>query len=140
MFRLVLFVFSFLILFLFFSIASAPNAVINDFSIENLPETRGSCSVCHLPQFIDEIRVRKIIKHGAFGRIGSKLYANYHLHCFAQERSKLGWFGSADQLPGFENLSPQQQRMAEENVPEIAGINDSSIFFFTLQLKRIMRF
>lgn len=43
----------------------------------------------------------------------------HHVECFAQLRSELGWFESADKLPGFKGLSKDDQHLAKKHVPAI---------------------
>lgn len=41
----------------------------------------------------------------------------HHLTCFAKIRSELGYFESADQLPGFKTLNKNDQAEAKKQLP-----------------------
>lgn len=41
----------------------------------------------------------------------------HHLACFANLRSELGYFESADKLPGFKQLKKEDQQEAKKQIP-----------------------
>lgn len=41
----------------------------------------------------------------------------HHADCFAQMRGELGWFESAKKLPGFEQLSKEDQETVKKQIP-----------------------
>lgn len=45
----------------------------------------------------------------------------HHLTCFAQLRSELGFFESADKIPGFRGLSKEDQAQAKNTIQLVNG-------------------
>lgn len=41
----------------------------------------------------------------------------HHVPCFAQIRAELGYFESADQLPGFKTLKKEDQAETKKQLP-----------------------
>lgn len=41
----------------------------------------------------------------------------HHVECFAQVRSEVGWYASADQLPGFKSLSKNDKATVLKHIP-----------------------
>lgn len=40
----------------------------------------------------------------------------HHFDCFVELRNDLGWYGSGDQLPGFKQLSAEDQDMVMKSL------------------------
>lgn len=41
----------------------------------------------------------------------------HHVDCFAKMRSELGWYETAEKLPGFKRLSKEDQEKVIEQIP-----------------------
>lgn len=40
----------------------------------------------------------------------------HHFDCFVELRDELGWYGSGKQLPGFKELSPDDQNIVMKSL------------------------
>lgn len=93
--------------------------LINDFGIENAKSGRATCAGCHLKISKDEVRIKKTLHDTEVGMKFGGQAIWHHVECFAQLRSELGWFESAEKLPGFKSLSKDEQQAAKKHVPAI---------------------
>lgn len=93
--------------------------LINDFGIENAKSGRATCAGCHLKISKDEVRIKKTLHDTEVGMKFGGQAVWHHVECFAQLRSELGWFESAEKLPGFKSLSKDEQQEAKKHVPAI---------------------
>lgn len=67
----------------------------------------------------DEVRIKKVVHDTEIGMKFGGQAIWHHVECFAQLRSELGWFESAEKLPGFKLLSKEDQQTAKKNIPAI---------------------
>lgn len=93
--------------------------LINDFGIENAKSGRASCAGCHLKISKDDVRIKKTVHDTEIGMKFGGQAIWHHVDCFAQLRSELGWFESAEKLPGFKSLSKDDQQTAKKAIPAI---------------------
>lgn len=91
--------------------------LVKDFGVEYAVSGRAGCAGCHLKISKDEVRIKKVAHDTEVGmRFGGQAVW-YHVECFAQLRTELGWFESADKLPGFNTLSKEDQQIAKKHIP-----------------------
>lgn len=51
-------------------------------------------------------------------KLGSRSHGfQHHVECFAQLRSELAWFESAEKLPGFKSLSRDDKENTKKHIP-----------------------
>lgn len=93
--------------------------LINDFGIEYSKSGRATCAGCHLKISKDEVRIKKTVHDTEVGMKYGGQAIWHHVECFAQIRSELGWFASAEILPGFKSLSKDDQQAAKKHIPAI---------------------
>lgn len=106
--------------------SKAMDLLINDFGIEYAVSGRAACSGCQQKIPKGEIRIKKLFHDTEVGmRFGGQAVW-HHVECFAQLRAELGWFASAEMLPGYNKLSADDKKIVLKNVPLV------SIFFTTL--------
>lgn len=91
--------------------------LINDFGIENAKSGRAACAGCQLKIAKDEVRIKKIVHDTEIGMKFGGQAIWHHVECFAQLRSELGWFETAEKLPGFNTLSKDDKQMVKKHIP-----------------------
>ncbi|KAJ8919846.1 hypothetical protein NQ315_006375 [Exocentrus adspersus] len=99
--------------------AALKKAALKDFKIEYAKSGRAICRGCEQKILKDEIRISKKdfdtevgMKYG-----GQDMW--HHVTCFAQIRAELGYFESADKLPGFKTLNKEDQAQVKKEIPAI---------------------
>ncbi|XP_050310535.1 poly [ADP-ribose] polymerase [Anthonomus grandis grandis] len=92
---------------------------LKDFVIENAKSGRAVCRGCLQKILKNEVRVSKKEFESDMGRQLGGIDQWHHLTCFAQLRSELGYFESAEKLPGFKGLDKQDQMAAKKALPAI---------------------
>ncbi|CAH2012006.1 unnamed protein product [Acanthoscelides obtectus] len=88
------------------------------------------CRGCEQKVLKEEIRISKKDYETDVGAKYGGQDMWHHVQCFAQLRADLGFFESADKLPGFKGLSPKDQvevkkqipPIKQENIPEVKKI------------------
>ncbi|XP_043656906.1 poly [ADP-ribose] polymerase isoform X1 [Drosophila teissieri] len=99
--------------------SKAANLALKDFGIEYAKSSRSTCRGCEQKINKDLIRLRKTVYDTEVGMKygGQPLW--YHLDCFTQLRSELGWFDSGDNVPGFKSLADDDQAEVKNALPAI---------------------
>lgn len=82
------------------------------FGIERAPHSRSSCFACQTGISAGVVRIKKMDR-------ATKLQKWFHLGCFGQRRTELGWMECAEKLAGFEALSKDDQNAAKQHIPKI---------------------
>lgn len=93
--------------------------LINDFGVEYAKSGRAACAGCHLKIIKDEVRIKKVAHDTEIGMKFGGQAIWHHVECFAQLRSELGWFESAEKLPGFKTLSEDDKKSTKKHIPAI---------------------
>lgn len=91
--------------------------LIKDFGIEYAKSGRASCAGCYQKIPKDEVRIKKVAHDTEIGMKFGGQAVWHHVGCFAQLRSELGWFESADKLPGFKDLSKEDKDITKKQIP-----------------------
>lgn len=91
--------------------------LINDFGIEYAKSGRSTCAGCQIKIPKDDVRIKKVAHDTEIGMKFGGQAVWHHLECFAQLRSILGWFESAEKLPGFKSLSNDDKENAKKHIP-----------------------
>lgn len=91
--------------------------LIKDFGVECAKSGRSTCAGCHLKISKDEVRIKKVSHDTEIGMKFGGQAIWHHVECFAQLRSQLGWFESAEKLPGFKSLSKEDKAIAKKHIP-----------------------
>lgn len=94
--------------------------LIKDFSIEYAKSGRSTCPGCLQKIPKDEIRIKKIAHDTEIGMKFGGQAISYHVDCFAQMRTELGWLASADILPGFTDLSKADKANVLKSIPWVS--------------------
>lgn len=97
--------------------AGTSNQLVNDFAIEYAVSGRATCPGCNQKIPKDEIRIKKTVFDTEVGMKFGGQALWHHIDCFAQLRTELGWFASADMLPGYKLLSKEDKEMAKHTIP-----------------------
>lgn len=97
--------------------SKATLALINDFSIEYALSGRSTCPACIQKIPKDEIRIKKVAHDTEIGMKYGGQAISYHVDCFAQLRTELGWLASAELLPGFKQLSKDDKGTVLKALP-----------------------
>ncbi|XP_039233262.1 poly [ADP-ribose] polymerase isoform X7 [Drosophila yakuba] len=97
--------------------SKAFNLALKDFGIEYAKSSRSTCRGCEQKIIKDLVRLRKTVYDTEVGMKygGQPLW--YHLDCFAQLRSELGWFDSGDNMPGIKSLADDDQAEVKNALP-----------------------
>lgn len=101
--------------------------LINDFGVEYAKSGRASCAGCHQKIAKDEVRIKKVAHDTEVGMKFGGQAIWHHVECFAQLRSELGWFESAEKLPGFKSLSKDDKESAKKHIPAIKQDADAPL-------------
>lgn len=98
--------------------APSTSIVLNDFGVEYSKSSRAECVGCRSKIMKELIRVKKVVYHTEVGmKFGGQPFW-HHLDCFARICSdEYGFFLSGDKLPGFKNLTPDDQEKVREALP-----------------------
>lgn len=73
--------------------------------------------ICFHSIVTDEVRIKKVSHDTEIGMKFGGQAIWHHVECFAQLRSELGWFESADKLPDFKTLTKDDQQSAKKHIP-----------------------
>lgn len=102
--------------------SKAMDQLIKDFGVEYAASGRATCVGCHLKISKDEVRIKKVVHDTEVGmRFGGQPLW-HHVECFAQLRSELGWFESAEKLPGYKQLSKDDRENVKKHIPLVFTI------------------
>ncbi|XP_015905650.1 poly [ADP-ribose] polymerase 1 [Parasteatoda tepidariorum] len=104
------------------------NGDLSDFSVEYAKSNRATCRGCEEKISKGIIRISKIDRDRAEAQRFGPAPAWRHVDCFVKDRQLLEFTDSAEKLPGFKNLSEEDQAMLKEKLPS-SGVkrkNDDS--------------
>lgn len=90
---------------------------LNDFGIEYAKSGRSACPGCFQKIPKDQLRIKKMAYDTEVGMKFGGQAIQHHVECFAQLRTELGWFESAEMLPGFKTLTEEDQEMVKKHIP-----------------------
>lgn len=95
-------------------------AKLSDFSIECVKIDGDFCVACKQKFFISEVRIMHVVystdltvENFSFG--GKAMW--YHVLCFTQSRSQIGFLHSGEMLPGFKRLPELNKEMVKKQIP-----------------------
>lgn len=91
--------------------------LIKDFGIEYAKSGRASCAGCHQKIPKDEVRIKKMAHDTEIGMKFGGQAIWHHVECFAQLRTELKWFETAEKLPGFQDLSKEDKENTKKHIP-----------------------
>ncbi|CAG9763321.1 unnamed protein product [Ceutorhynchus assimilis] len=98
----------------------ATKAALKDFTIQYAKSGRSVCCGCEQKILMNEVRVAKKDYDSEVSlKIGGGTDRWYHLTCFAQLRSELGYYESATKIPGYKGLDKADQQEAAKALPAI---------------------
>lgn len=97
--------------------ALAKKTALKDFVLEYAKSGRAMCRGCEQKILKDEVRISKKDYESDIGKRygGQDLW--HHYTCFAKLRAELGYFESADKLPGFKSLKKEDQTEVLRQIP-----------------------
>ncbi|XP_066147801.1 poly [ADP-ribose] polymerase [Euwallacea fornicatus] len=99
--------------------AKSKQLALKDFVIEYAKSGRSTCKGCEQKILMGEVRVSKKDYESDVSRQIGGVNQWHHLTCFAQLRSELGYYESADKIPGFKGLEKSDQAEAKKVLPAI---------------------
>lgn len=88
-----------------------------DFGIEYAKSGRAECRGCQMKILKDEVRVKKVSFDSEVGMKYGGQALWHHLDCFEKLRTELGWFAGGDKLPGYAQLSADDQTKVTTTLP-----------------------
>lgn len=95
----------------------AKSMLIKDFGIEYSKSGRAVCPGCYLKIPKYELRIKKVAHDTEVAMKFGGQAIWYHVECFAQLRTELGWFESGEKLPGFRSLSQEDKATVKKHIP-----------------------
>ncbi|KAK9891936.1 hypothetical protein WA026_017419 [Henosepilachna vigintioctopunctata] len=98
---------------------ASKKAALKDFTLEYSKSSRATCRGCELKIMKEEVRISKKDFDTEVGKKYGGQDMWHHLTCFAKLRNELGFFESASALPGFADLSREDQKEALKQIPAI---------------------
>ncbi|XP_063621514.1 poly [ADP-ribose] polymerase [Cydia splendana] len=101
--------------------AAASLAALKDFFIEYSKSSRATCKHCDIKICKDEVRISKTVYDTEIGQKygGQPLW--HHVKCFAEARGELLYMAGGEDLPGFNNLKKDDQKMVKEAIKPLKG-------------------
>ncbi|XP_060519943.1 poly [ADP-ribose] polymerase [Cylas formicarius] len=99
--------------------AAAKKLALKDFTIQYAKSGRAMCRGCEQKILKDEIRISKKDFDTDIGKQYGGQDMWHHVTCFAQLRSSLGYYECGDKLPGFKDLSKEDQANVKNEIPAI---------------------
>ncbi|XP_053602526.1 poly [ADP-ribose] polymerase [Plodia interpunctella] len=92
---------------------------LKDFGVEYSKSSRASCKHCEIKICKDEVRIRKTVFDTDVGAKygGQPLW--HHVKCFAEARHELQFFAGGEVLPGFTDLSEEDQKMVKDTIKPV---------------------
>lgn len=99
------------------SMSKAQAMLINDFGIEYAKSGRAICAGCQIKIIKDEVRIKKVAHDTEIGMKYGGQSIWHHVGCFATLRSELGWFETAEKLPGYKSLSKDDRESVKKQIP-----------------------
>lgn len=90
-----------------------------DFAIEYAKGDQDSCVGCQQKIKMKEIRVMNVVYDASRNTAFDGRAMWYHVICFAQSRSELGWLQSAELFPGFKRLSEEDRDIVKNQIPYV---------------------
>lgn len=100
------------------AVASKKSA-LKDFIIEYSKSSRAGCRGCEQKIMKEEIRISKKDFETDVGKRYGGQDMWHHVSCFAKLRAELGYFESAEALPGFKALNNEDQKSVLKEIPAI---------------------
>lgn len=97
--------------------SKAAALLLKDFGIEYAVSGRAGCAGCHQKIAKDEVRIKKVAHDTEVGMKYGGQAVWHHVECFAQLRSELGWFESAEKLPGYKQLKADDKQTVKKHIP-----------------------
>ncbi|XP_049866080.1 poly [ADP-ribose] polymerase [Pectinophora gossypiella] len=95
---------------------SSSNTALKDFKVEYSKSSRATCKHCDIKICKDEIRVCKIMYDTEVGmKYGGQPFW-HHVQCFNEERDTLGYMAGGEDLPGFNLLKKDDQKIVKEAI------------------------
>ncbi|XP_076649690.1 poly-(ADP-ribose) polymerase [Halictus rubicundus] len=100
--------------------STAKNAgVAKDFTIQYSKSSRATCISCEEKIVQSEIRVSKKDFESEHGRKYGGIDRWHHYECFVKVRKELEFYESGDMLPGFGDLSKDDQKKVKSDLPKL---------------------
>ncbi|XP_063361002.1 poly [ADP-ribose] polymerase [Cydia amplana] len=101
--------------------AAASLAALKDFFIEYSKSSRATCKHCDIKICKDEVRISKTVYDTEIGQKygGQPLW--HHVKCFAEARAELLYMAGGEDLPGFNTLKKEDQKMVKEAIKPLKG-------------------
>ncbi|XP_055386145.1 poly [ADP-ribose] polymerase [Condylostylus longicornis] len=99
--------------------SAAEIAALKDFGVEYSKSSRATCRGCEQIITKGDVRIQKTVFDTEVGAKygGQPLW--HHVDCFVQCRNDLGYFESGEFLPGFGNLSKEDQKLVKEKLKKV---------------------
>lgn len=93
-----------------------PNDIVT-FGIEYSTANDQRCVACNENISRNEIRIKKIVYDSDIAVQFGKEIRWHHLHCFIEKRDSCGFVVGGYQLPGFQSLQTEHQKIVREALP-----------------------
>lgn len=89
---------------------------LKEFSVEYAKSSRSSCQACSEKIQKNEVRISKMIHDDETAHRWGAHPGWYHVDCFVEKRSEIGYTEAADKLPGFSILSNEDKDILQEKI------------------------
>ncbi|XP_069354832.1 poly [ADP-ribose] polymerase [Maniola hyperantus] len=91
---------------------NSEKAALSNYSIEYAKSSRASCKHCDIKICKDEVRVSKLGYDPKFG--DHPMW--HHVQCFAEKKNEFLFLAGGEDIPGFKDLSKEDQKMVKETI------------------------
>ncbi|XP_038210310.1 poly [ADP-ribose] polymerase-like [Zerene cesonia] len=85
---------------------------LSNYTVEYAKSSRSTCKHCDIKICKDEVRVAKIEYDPKYGEAP----AWHHVKCFAERKAELLFFAGGEDIPGFNKLSKEDQKMVKNEI------------------------
>ncbi|KAI5636400.1 poly(ADP-ribose) polymerase catalytic domain-containing protein [Phthorimaea operculella] len=92
------------------------NLALKDFAVEYAKSSRATCAHCEIKICKDEVRICKILFDTEVGMKYGGQPIWHHVQCFEAARDNLGYMAGGEDLPGYNNLTKEDQKMVKEAI------------------------
>ncbi|XP_043465217.1 poly [ADP-ribose] polymerase [Leptopilina heterotoma] len=91
----------------------------NDFTVEYSKSSRAKCRACEEVIIKGDVRISKKDYDSEEGRAFGGIDRWHHVPCFVKIRNDLEYYDAGNNIPGFKNLSGEDQKMVKTTIPKL---------------------
>ena len=98
----------------------------SDFKVEYAKSNRSKCRLCENTIIKESIRISRLDRDSEDARRYGPLDRWFHVECFVTARESLGFYGSAENIPFFKDLTDDDKKELKKKIKAINKPEDST--------------